>query len=542
MINPYNKFFNERLEYKMVVENVQQAKRWLASKEIPETNKDYVKIREMLSKNPGWTYVFVKFFFDEKVPMEELANTYENLKEYGNLLSTLPQTIDKYDGRKVTVDGKEITLNYEKLTDDIQEIQRQRKLKSLFNEFPKQLKAEFARAPKELLQKLEDVSAAFSDLPAESQKAFIAKISRYKTLHQLLRNLESYIKGSSSANIESLLDKIDEVNQYLNKWLKAEVVYLDEKNEIAVVDVRTWESIKKLAPNTSWCIVSSAHHWQSYVGGDNTFRKQYIIYNYGLGTQDLSIIGVTVGENGSVSHAHTKSDRSFVSDLKGYCSKYGIPFTSLKGMSKDEIDRKKKFIIANNEIKKKQKDIENVKRLIADGADVNTDAGRPIKNALEDGNLELVKFLVQNGADINIDPNIIKDASNFKTLKFLIENGADISTQDYIALKNMAKANDDEGVKYLVDQGADVNVESAYPIRWAFRWNNKDVTKFLLDRKGDPYTKNGIALKWASEYSNLEFIKWLVEDIGIKFNKSNDWSEQNQDTKVSEYLKTKVKS
>jgi hypothetical protein len=541
MLNNYKDFFSKRFEGVSINENIQQAKRWLAEKEIKETNPNYIKIKEMLSKNPGWVFVFTKFLFDEKVSFEDIQAMYNTLKEYRESLSLLPQTVDKYDGRKSTEDGHEVTLNFEKLTDDIQTIERKKKAKSLFDEFPQVLKADYRRCSPEMKAKLEDAAVAFSELKPEQQKGFVGKISKYKSLQQLIRNLDLYIKGNSSASVESLLDNIDEANQYLNDWLKVDVVYVDEKNEIVVADIKTWESLRKLCIGTSWCIVSGAGMWNSYVGDDRLYNKQYVIWNFSLGTANQSMIGITINENGGVRAAHAKNDSNFTGELQSYCKKYGIPYSKLRPMTDEEKDKKRRFVVANAEIKKPQKSIERIGQLIKDGADINTDKGKPIKNALESGNLEMVAFMVQNGADLNIDPEIVKSCSNFKTLKFLVDNGADIATDRYWPMRKMCELNDTEGVKYFVKMGSDVNIMDTFSLRWAIRSNNIELIKFLIDNGANIQSRANICMKWGWEYCNLETLKFLIDNYRDKIAISKDvvtWGKNNERPGVKEYIKT----
>lgn len=76
-------------------------------------------------------------------------------------------------------------------------------------------------------------------------------------------------------------------------------------------------------------------------------------------------------------------------------------------------------------------DLENVKLLVENGADVNTDDGEAIINASRYGHLDVVKFFIENGADVNAeDEKPIKNAANnghIEIVKLLHQNGADLS-------------------------------------------------------------------------------------------------------------------
>ncbi len=71
------------------------------------------------------------------------------------------------------------------------------------------------------------------------------------------------------------------------------------------------------------------------------------------------------------------------------------------------------------------------------------------------GNLELVKYLIENGANVNADENEAlrraAEKGNLEILKYLVENGANISD---LALIRAAIYGQLEIVKYLVENGA----------------------------------------------------------------------------------------
>ena len=50
-----------------------------------ERDPDFIKVRELLKDNPGWTYIFVYFYFVEGVPMDELKDIYDKLIEFNQL-------------------------------------------------------------------------------------------------------------------------------------------------------------------------------------------------------------------------------------------------------------------------------------------------------------------------------------------------------------------------------------------------------------------------------------------------------------------------
>lgn len=114
--------------------------------------------------------------------------------------------------------------------------------------------------------------------------------------------------------------------------------------------------------------------------------------------------------------------------------------------------------------------VETVKTLIANGADVNTKiAGvievTPLMVAARYGHTEILKILIENGADVNAKSEegytaLMRAARNGQTaaVKILIQNHADVHARNYggmSALKFAASYNYQDIVQILLDHGAD---------------------------------------------------------------------------------------
>src|SRR5574343_303096 len=470
---------NNIMSEELVKENVAAAKKFLKDKYFadkkldPKTHKltdaeikkiesdpNYTKIRDMLQKDNslGYTYVFTKFFFDEGVPMEELVALWDQIKANKDITNRLPRPIDKFDGSK---DENGVVWNYEKLIDELEILGRYRVTKHLIDQFPSDLKKEYNATTAEVIKnKIANIAAGFQELGAELQGMFIKKIRRYKTLRDFISAAEQFIKGSSNTGLIKFIDSCDEVVDRLGLLNGVEIVY--NENNIIIIELRSFEACRTLCNSTSWCIASSNYNWDSYVGGDNVFTKQYAIFNFNLGPTDVeSIIGTTIESNGRCRTTHNKRD-SYMDEnsLRNYCKKWKIPFDDvLKGMTAAEVDLKKRRIVANREIVKTGLTIERAKKYIDDGADPNAHQGKPLKPAVEKDDIELVKYLISRGANPNIG-KCIDSSKNLNMIKTLVAAGAQISDEIF---KNIIA--DLDAVKFVLEHGADPNHNNGFPIR-----------------------------------------------------------------------------
>ena len=79
--------------------------------------------------------------------------------------------------------------------------------------------------------------------------------------------------------------------------------------------------------------------------------------------------------------------------------------------------------------------LEEVKKLIEEGADIHIRSDWPISGAANYGHLDVVKYLVENGTNIHADDDWPLRWAVFKghleVVKYLIEAGADVRKVDF---------------------------------------------------------------------------------------------------------------
>ena len=138
--------FSERFP---IYENVDAAKNYLLKKfandkgiktsEIDEetkkkilSNPKFLGVKDLTSKNPGYTSMFLKFRIDQNASMEQLREIIDGLEKYKqNLKSDLSMPIMDYE--KVVPSEDDIRPGYEIVGDDLRNIERKRKLKRFYN-------------------------------------------------------------------------------------------------------------------------------------------------------------------------------------------------------------------------------------------------------------------------------------------------------------------------------------------------------------------------------------------------------------------------
>jgi len=543
LIKEYNNFFNTRLN-----ENVQAAKNYMKNLYLSqkkkkddsatlspeearraENNADFLKIKDMLRDNPGYTYTFTKFFFDEKVAIDELKQAYDKLKEYRQSINQLSMTIDKYGD--VVPTNEDPRKGFEILLDDIANIELSRVVKKFVNQLPSDLKREYQNAPVIQKEKIGGIAKAFDEFGKEPdgsldaaknkelQDLFFNKIRRYKNIVDVINAANSYIKAANNSSTSKFLQAIQKVNVKYGHMNGAEIVY--DENGILILEVRSFQANKELNSNTSHCIASSSGQWDNYVSGDTNYNKQYYIYNFNLPPSDNnSVIGITIQPGYGIRACHNKPDHgissSIKSILKDWEKKYSIKedlFQLLAPMTDEEVEAKKKRVIANKEVVKSGLSLEKVKQYLEEGADPNAQQGKPLNNSVQEDNFEKTKFLLEQGAIPNIG-NAIKYAKNLDMIKLLVDYGSSISNDIFISI-----VNDYDAVEYVLKAGVDPNFEKGLPLRNAAKLGRTDIMELLIKYGAQIEHRRYMVLKWALEWGQIEAAKLLIkkmEESGMK--------------------------
>ena len=87
-----------------------------------------------------------------------------------------------------------------------------------------------------------------------------------------------------------------------NEDFKYNIIH--DKDNIVLLLVNDFETIKHIAKTTNWCISKNMQYWKNYM--TSTLNKQYVMYNFGLKEDDeYSIVGFTVSDNNRITHAHS---------------------------------------------------------------------------------------------------------------------------------------------------------------------------------------------------------------------------------------------
>ena len=192
--------------------------------------------------------------------------------------------------------------------------------------------------------------------------------------------------------------------------------------------------------------------------------------------------------------------------------------------------------------------VEQVKLLIAEGADVNAKRGDiqiteemkvdcgPLCYAVYSRNIDLVKLLVEADADVNAGGwpplcwCITKEKTDTVIAEYLIDHGANVNApKDWGPLQHTVQnSNSSEMAKLLIARGADINSEIYPVLNSSINRGRKDLAELLIQRGADVNAKDkwgGTPLYYAIGKGNLDSLNILIAN-GVEVNTKNPpWGE-----------------
>lgn len=270
----------------------------------------YKKILDLIGNNHGYAGPFVKFHFEQEVPIKigsgepgeikDLASLLNVLLKKKHLVSKLPMGIEQYAALKK--EGP--VTGFAKLTDVIRTIEREDGAKWFIDRFPSALRNQYKKLSREEQNPLINAAYSLEKYGKVITERLLEKIKAmdYWDFHRVIDYINEYLYGYDNADRETKMKDIKELSS------QVDVLYSDDK--YLAISVRTEEAQKKLCSIANWCI--NRGDFKKY----KDKAVQINIFDY---TKDLSdplfLTGTTIEYDGDVKASHDINDVQIIKNV-----------------------------------------------------------------------------------------------------------------------------------------------------------------------------------------------------------------------------------
>lgn len=198
----------------------------------------------------------------------------------------------------------------------------------------------------------------------------------------------------------------------------------------------------------------------------------------------------------------------------------------------------------------RNKNIEAIKFIVKEGADVNSLDGRALSNAVLWDDLDLVKFLISFGAKVDNDCNLAVYTAVSKgyldILTVLVDSDTDglrytnILPMGPLVLPCMN--NNLAMVSYLVDKGLDLKKYGRHALIFSAIFGHIEIVKVLVENGVDvnapSFASGGLssdaALRYAANNGHIEVVKYLLMN-GADVHAPDDAYQKDEDTYKTQF-------
>ncbi len=257
------------MRYIKTFESIARAKSFIGNK-----MQQYEKLKEILSKNPGYVGQMTEWLFDEKIPLNDLENLYNRLI---NL---------KRNGRSISIDDRK----FEKVVDEVLQKEKEVDVYRIVNKMstnPKNIVKNILSENNYTKENTFNLFYKISKKEPEFIRKFLSRSASFKSIG----DIEKYYKILDIGVVntkEAIREKI--------KDLKDSYIVYDQDNILAL-QVCSYEDMKQIGNDCTWCIVQYESHWNSYCNN----RYQFIVWNFNFQEfESLFKVGITMEKNSSV--------------------------------------------------------------------------------------------------------------------------------------------------------------------------------------------------------------------------------------------------
>lgn len=293
-------------------------------------NASYKRIIDLIGNHHGYAGPFVKFHFEQGVPISGRSGDDSEIRDLSALLKVLltkkhivprlPMKLEQYS----SLEKEGALTGFEKLTDAIRTIQRADGAKWLIDRLPSNLRDQYRKMGKEDQNSLINAAYSLDEYGKEITDRLLDKIKAMSSwnISKVIDYINEYLSGYSNSGMKKKMNEIKKLEP------QAGILYFDDK--YLAISVRTEEAQRKLCSIANWCI--NRGHFKIY----KNKAVQINIFDYMKDLTDpLFLTGTTIGYDGKVTASHDINDDSIIKskDYMEHFKSLGYPDYVLKALA-----------------------------------------------------------------------------------------------------------------------------------------------------------------------------------------------------------------
>ena len=223
--------------------------------------------------------------------------------------------------KKGTITGYTGSHDFFVLSKEMSKLRRDKRANDVINMFNTAQKKLLKGAS--LTDRDYDTLSKFGKLSGKKKINFIRKMSTIEDASEILKQMSFLADVHFEWKKESLLDFIKNADNF-----NCEIVI--DRDDIVLLKVNDYETVKRLAKTTNWCISKDKKYWNEYVE-NNPMSTQYVLFDFSRKEDDnLSIVGFTSVHDRGITNAHDFQNKNLmegrrtnsVSEIKSFVSKF----------------------------------------------------------------------------------------------------------------------------------------------------------------------------------------------------------------------------
>jgi hypothetical protein len=242
-------------------ENPNQAIKFLKEWGLDPENGDGKQMLDAIlgiTRGDGYTAMLTKFYVRRELSLDQIKDTYEQIKQNKFLLSRLPKPIVSYE-------------YYSELQRDATLVYNEYHVNWLLKQLSKGLREQYQRLTTEQRKDFQVLASDFHLMSEVLINRFMSKVFGFKNIDDFMKNLQGYIKAGGKE-----LPDYNKIKEKILSTQGAHLAYDDQQKGILIAYISSYSASQTLGCTTAWCISRDIANYKDWKAGG---KKYFFIWD-----------------------------------------------------------------------------------------------------------------------------------------------------------------------------------------------------------------------------------------------------------------------